>query len=86
MEYLQYISPDGKCPKTGYSFKPYYNWNTFNTLEISNDIKEIRVLNLIITGIPSIQKKIESGGNNIQMVLNLVVNGIPSIRKKIYDL
>ena len=33
MEYLQYISPDGKCPKTGYSFKPYYNWNTFNTEE-----------------------------------------------------
>ena len=36
------------------SFKPYYNWNTFNTLEISNDIKEIRVLNLVISGIPSI--------------------------------
>ena len=35
-------------------FKPYYNWNTFNT-EIAEDEQAIyRVLNLIITGIPSI--------------------------------
>ena len=53
---------------------------------MENVLKQDIVLNLIITGIPSIQKKIESGGNNIQMVLNLVINGIPSIRKKIYDL
>ena len=36
-------------------FKPYYNWNTFNTskiLIIHN--KNTSVLNLIITGIPSI--------------------------------
>ena len=36
-------------------FKPYYNWNTFNT--IVGEIKAIdteNVLNLIITGIPSI--------------------------------
>ena len=37
------------------SFKPYYNWNTFNTQE-KMDILYAgdKVLNLIITGIPSI--------------------------------
>ena len=35
-------------------FKPYYNWNTFNTSNTHEfDISDI-VLNLIITGIPSI--------------------------------
>ena len=43
-----------KIIPTIYSFKPYYKWNTFNT--VNNDFKEIifRVLNLIINGIPSI--------------------------------
>ena len=38
-------------------FKPYYNWNTFNTAQsnFSDDINLYsEVLNLIITGIPSI--------------------------------
>ena len=38
-------------------FKPYYNWNTFNTL--MSDLFGsglIKVLNLIITGIPSIHR------------------------------
>ena len=36
-------------------FKPYYNWNTFNTKGINDALKEkSSVLNLIITGIPSI--------------------------------
>ena len=42
------------------SFKPYYNWNTFNTCSdyfvnvwVVNDV----VLNLIITGIPSIRSQ-----------------------------
>ena len=36
-------------------FKPYYNWNTFNTtVKCKLDGEYIRVLNLIITGIPSI--------------------------------
>ena len=40
-----------------YSFKPYYNWNTFNT-EYNNYCKRrCIVLNLIITGIPSIPKR-----------------------------
>ena len=38
------------------SFKPYYNWNTFNTMSviISLKLQSKLVLNLIITGIPSI--------------------------------
>ena len=37
------------------SFKPYYNWNTFNTLDLNQVEKYLCiVLNLIITGIPSI--------------------------------
>ena len=37
-------------------FKPYYNWNTFNTAEEMKKTVDQRkeVLNLIITGIPSI--------------------------------
>ena len=39
------------------SFKPYYNWNTFNTaLGSDGEYTKAVVLNLIITGIPSIQK------------------------------
>ena len=39
-------------------FKPYYNWNTFNTAEFKKyeHLLDV-VLNLIITGIPSIQTK-----------------------------
>ena len=37
------------------SFKPYYKWNTFNTLGVIGGIsQELIVLNLIINGIPSI--------------------------------
>ena len=39
-----------------FSFKPYYNWNTFNTSEAVWYKLLSSVLNLIITGIPSIQK------------------------------
>ena len=40
------------------SFKPYYNWNTFNTKadNIMKGCQLEKVLNLIITGIPSILK------------------------------
>ena len=46
------------------SFKPYYNWITFNTNYDIRDNNVFRVLNLIITGLPSIlintlQKDIE---------------------------
>ena len=41
------------------SFKPYYNWNTFNTKSTNGgSIHRFNcVLNLIITGIPSILKR-----------------------------
>ena len=39
-----------------YGFKPYYKWNTFNTIFIMKYYWMLkRVLNLIINGIPSIQ-------------------------------
>ena len=61
-------------------FKPYYNWNTFNTLfSKTSSFCSIIVLNLIITGIPSILR-----ANIIKKralhVLNLIITGIPSIR------
>ena len=63
------------------SFKPYYNWITFNTVP-SNWLRSCKyfVLNLIITGLPSILtlrkclKFLES------FVLNLIITGLPSIR------
>ena len=64
-------------------FKPYYNWNTFNTKSSKEVISgKYRVLNLIITGIPSIL-----GGKEMNVekfkncVLNLIITGIPSILK-----
>ena len=35
-------------------FKPYYNWNAFNTLRLLSKSIRLGVLNLIITGMPSI--------------------------------
>ena len=62
-------------------FKPYYNWNTFNTGDIIDDGKMlIEVLNLIITGIPSILKELKTWALNLLLeVLNLIITGIPSI-------
>ena len=36
-------------------FKPYYKWITFNTKPDGTVVKEAKVLNLIINGLPSIQ-------------------------------
>ena len=36
------------------SFKPYYNWNAFNTIIMQKRKYCHTVLNLIITGMPSI--------------------------------
>ena len=59
MESLQYLKEFLKDLKQ-LSFKPYYNWNTFNTYKFSSQfLNEIFVLNLIITGIPSIRKGIQ---------------------------
>ena len=60
-------------------FKPYYNWNTFNTkLEEAFDGYQRKVLNLIITGIPSIRLGFFSA-KGAPYVLNLIITGIPSI-------
>ena len=51
-------------------------------LEILEDTRtKERVLNLIINGIPSIQRK-RSCWKQQDMVLNLIINGIPSIPKQ----
>ena len=46
----------------GQSFKPYYNWNTFNTENVESFTEvTLNVLNLIITGLPSILGKCTTG-------------------------
>ena len=58
MEYLQY-SKHGVCIIHSYNcFKPCYKWNTFNTKKANERYLENNpeVLNLVINGIPSIQK------------------------------
>ena len=42
--------------------------------------RDFRVLNLVISGIPSIQAHV-IGSLEILQVLNLVISGIPSIQK-----
>ena len=62
------------------SFKPYYKWNTFNTIvEVTKPDGTVVVLNLIINGIPSIQGKNKCKLAIAKPVLNLIINGIPSI-------
>ena len=72
--------------KKGESFKPCYKWNTFNTR--MNDTKRTEnnvVLNLVISGIPSIQYlRLHLHLQDI-VVLNLVISGIPSILQKKLD-
>ena len=53
MEYLQYQGYGGITVIPS-SFKPCYKWNTFNTVSEDKTNKTISVLNLVISGIPSI--------------------------------
>ena len=65
-----------------WSFKPYYNWNAFNTIDVNTSeviIKNL-VLNLIITGMPSILDTITDIHVGYS-VLNLIISGMPSILK-----
>ena len=65
------------------SFKPYYKWNTFNTVaEVVGQDENESVLNLIINGIPSIQYW-RGYSSPLFFVLNLIINGIPSIHWKL---
>ena len=64
-----------------FGFKPCYKWNTFNTEWTKCKLSEHRVLNLVISGIPSILKNAGFSTHfGIAAVLNLVISGIPSIQ------
>ena len=62
-------------------FKPCYKWNTFNTrVNVDGDFYGEGVLNLVISGIPSILlDKMQVIYLQNTSVLNLVISGIPSI-------
>ena len=52
--------------------------------------KKMQVLNLIINGLPSIQKANSFSDEEILEVLNLIINGLPSIlevelRNEVYE-
>ena len=56
MEYLQYGLAGAVMIGCAISFKPCYKWNTFNTSETwKNKLWKGIVLNLVISGIPSIR-------------------------------
>ena len=64
-----------------FCFKPCYKWNTFNTICMIYTKQFLKVLNLVISGIPSIL--FYKGGNmKYDEVLNLVISGIPSILRQ----
>ena len=82
MDYLQYLT--GKQLKECWDqgFKPYYKWITFNTtMETQWKWLKLKVLNLIINGLPSILCLDLMIG--AVKVLNLIINGLPSIQEKI---
>ena len=57
MDYLQYFNEfNDFFTLKELRFKPYYNWNTFNTIIQENKDLSDDVLNLVISGIPSIPK------------------------------
>ena len=65
MEYLQYVREIEKVEIRNSSFKPCYKWNTFNTGIGGVVIAGLGyVLNLVISGIPSILTRKSIDGNN----------------------
>ena len=65
-------------------FKPCYKWNAFNTEKFRCcGRNRPRVLNLVISGMPSIQNEIPVVEKMTPMVLNLVISGMPSILSKL---
>jgi len=59
MDYLQYVNVAEVLIETaGEGFKPCYKWITFNTLNIALTffVSIVKVLNLVINGLPSILK------------------------------
>ena len=80
MEYLQYLMQSSFYVIVAIysSFKPYYKWNTFNTLQTKIEwysqysFKPYYKWNTFNT----------ATGNDVswtEIVLNLIINGIPSI-------
>ena len=66
MEYLQYTKIGTRKLRNFFCFKPCYKWNTFNTIRVSPDMLDrYLVLNLVISGIPSIQKLVNSNGKQV---------------------
>ena len=58
MEYLQYAVLKLPTKTPSFCFKPCYKWNTFNTKYAPRIVVgDNEVLNLVITGIPSIQEE-----------------------------
>ena len=57
MECLQYLNGEGaQSDNKIVSFKPCYKWNAFNTVFIiDRRNRDMKVLNLVINGMPSIQ-------------------------------
>ena len=82
MDYLQYLYQAGGIHDLNdQCFKPCYKWITFNTSiypKLSTTSLNF-VLNLVINGLPSIQKRLKSLLDKGLNVLNLVINGLPSI-------
>ena len=48
--------------------------------QVASTYKKASVLNLVISGIPSIHKKSLVESRILELVLNLVISGIPSIQ------
>ena len=82
MECLQYFNLEVfKMVEQIKCFKPCYKWNAFNTLNKNNLSLAYAVLNLVISGMPSILN-VEQRIQPWFYVLNLVISGMPSIHKK----
>ena len=79
MEYLQYYFSKSFLSICVSSFKPCYKWNTFNTNKSILVFTIYEVLNLVISGIPSILENSRIYISDEGLVLNLVISGIPSI-------
>ena len=65
MDYLQYSKHCifNTLLKHSRGFKPYYKWITFNTAKKDgNKFDKLKVLNLIINGLPSIPENLRSIG------------------------
>ena len=59
MDYLQYTLKTKVIKMDILGFKPCYKWITFNTYGGIRNVKRKRwVLNLVINGLPSIQKDV----------------------------